>query len=94
MESESHKHTAQCEEIFARLSEYLDAELPVADCDHIKAHIEGCTPCVEFLESLKRSIALCRDFETRTTPAPLKAEVRENLLAAYRRMLAARGERP
>ena len=35
-----------CKEIFARLSEYLDAELPPDACADIEAHIAGCAPCV------------------------------------------------
>jgi anti-sigma factor RsiW len=76
--------------MFARLSEFLDAELPAESCEEIQAHIAGCAPCVEFVESLKRSIALCHEYEANAAPAPLKAEAREELLASYQKMLAAR----
>jgi len=83
-----------CKEIFARLSEYLDAELPPDACADIEAHIAGCAPCVEFVDSLKRSIALCRQFEPGELPAPLADKTRETLRAAYQKMLAGRARRP
>lgn len=81
---------ADCKAMFARLSEFLDAELPVESCEQIQAHIAGCAPCVNFVESLKRSIALCREYEDTAAPAPLKEEAREELLASYSKMLEAR----
>ena len=79
---------SDCKELFAALSEYLDADLPPADCAAIEAHIAGCAPCVEFVDSLKKSIALCRGAEATQTPQPLSDDVRAQLLAAYRRALA------
>ena len=38
-------------------SAYLDAELPPGDCAEIEKHIAGCPPCVEFVESLRKSVA-------------------------------------
>jgi anti-sigma factor (TIGR02949 family) len=83
----------ECKEIFAHLSEYLDAELPLEDCDQIRAHIAACGPCVEFVDSLKHSIELCHEFQVGANPPPLKAEVRDELLECYRKALAARSKR-
>jgi len=55
--------TLECKQIFAMLSEYLDQELPPTMCDQIGQHIEGCAPCVEFVKSLEKTIALCRETE-------------------------------
>ncbi len=72
-----------CQQIFALLSEYLDAELPPDLCEKLSGHIEGCAPCVAFVESLRKSVALCREFQPDTLPRPLADEVRENLRRAY-----------
>jgi len=74
------------------LSEYLDLELPPEACQHIEQHLAGCSPCVEFVESLRKTVALCRGYEPAAMPAPLSAEAREELEAAWRKMLAARRE--
>ena len=87
----THPHDPrECQEIFTRLSEYLDAELPAATCEDIEKHIAGCEPCIEFVSSLKKSIDLCRGYKTGEQPGPLPDAVRTELLAAYKRMLAAR----
>ncbi|MCE5309169.1 MAG: zf-HC2 domain-containing protein [Acidobacteriales bacterium] len=96
MEQSAHKHGLECKEIFAQLSAYLDAELPEATCEEIQAHITNCQPCVEFIDSLRRTVELCHGHASPERPAPLNEEAREKLLAAYREMIAARkrGEDP
>jgi RNA polymerase sigma-70 factor, ECF subfamily len=86
----SHQHTGNCQEIFAMLSAYLDLELPPDACREIEQHLAGCPPCIEFTESLRRTVELCRGYRPAELPAPLAREARERLEAAYRDMLAAR----
>ncbi|MEZ5402757.1 MAG: zf-HC2 domain-containing protein [Bryobacteraceae bacterium] len=74
----------ECRDVFARLSEYLDKDLPPDLCERIEAHIEGCAPCVEFVESLRKSTELCRQFLEQEKPGPLPEEMREQFLEAYR----------
>jgi anti-sigma factor RsiW len=80
----------ECKQVFARLSEYLDGELPADLCEQMNAHINGCAPCVEFVESLKKSIELTRGLELSAEPAPLTAEARERVRAAYASWLRSR----
>ena len=49
-ESMSQSAGADCKQIFALLSQYLDLELPPDACEKIEAHIAGCSPCVDFTE--------------------------------------------
>ncbi len=78
----------RCKEVFALLSEYLDVELPPEACQEIEAHIADCAPCVEFAESLKKTVALCREYEPSELPAPLGAQAKLELEEAYRKMRA------
>jgi len=87
---EVHQHNERCKEVFALLSDYLNLELPPEACQEIEAHIAGCAPCVEFAESLKKTVALCRKYEPSEPPRPLGDEAKTQLLEAYRKMLAAR----
>jgi predicted anti-sigma-YlaC factor YlaD len=84
-----HEH-GDCKEIFAMLSEYLDAELDPATCGEIEEHLKDCAPCIEFLNSLKRTVRLCSCCVPEEKPAPLTPEQKSRLLSAYRRSLAAR----
>jgi anti-sigma factor (TIGR02949 family) len=90
MAHEHEGHPESCKEVFARLSEYLDAELPPGSCEEIQKHLADCPPCIEFLESLKGTIGLCRDCEVSEPPEPIGSDRKEELRAAYRKFLAAR----
>ena len=84
---ESHERTEKCKEVFSLLSEYLNLELPADACQEIKTHLAGCPPCIEFAESLRKTIELCRDYRLTELPEPIGEEAREQLLEAYHRML-------
>jgi len=90
-EMESHQRTEKCKEIFSLLSEYLNLELPPGACQEIETHLAGCPPCIEFAESLRKTVELCRGYQPTELPEPMEKEAREQLLGAYRKMLAARG---
>jgi anti-sigma factor RsiW len=80
----------RCKEIFAVLSEYLDLELLPAACQELETHLEGCPPCIEFVESLRKSIDLCRQYSPTELPKPLSEDARHELQEAYEEMLSAR----
>jgi anti-sigma factor RsiW len=86
----SGRHGEDCRELFARLSEYLDEELTPEARREMEQHLCDCAPCVEFLDSLRRTIDLCRQFEPADAPQPLSREVNEQLLAALQHVLATR----
>jgi len=79
------KHPESCRDVFALLSEYLDAELPEGDCAELERHLAGCPPCIEFLNSLKKTVRLCHDCEPADAPPPLTELQRQQLLAAYQK---------
>lgn len=72
------------------LSEYLDGELPPATCAELDRHIRGCAPCVAFVESLRKSVRLCRGYLPEIEAPPLSEEGKHTLQDAYARLLAAR----
>jgi len=79
-----------CAEIFAKLSQFLDRELPPGACGDIEEHLRDCPECIRFVESLKRSVELCRQYGASRTPEPVPSEKLAELRAAYNRMLARR----
>jgi Putative zinc-finger len=85
-----HRHTENCKEVFALLSGYLNLELPTDACKEIEDHLAGCPPCVEFVDSLRKTIELCRQYCPIELPEPMATHAREELLNAYQKMLAAR----
>jgi len=69
----------QCRELFARLSEYLDGELDPGICDETDRHLENCSPCQEFLESLRRTVAILNRLPGEPIPAEMRHEMRRTL---------------
>jgi anti-sigma factor RsiW len=86
----AHEHSERCQEIFALLSQYLDLELPPDACQEIESHLSGCAPCIEFADSLRKTVDLCRRYQPAELPQPIGDEARSQLLSAYGKMLAAR----
>jgi predicted anti-sigma-YlaC factor YlaD len=80
-----------CSAIFALLSEYLDRELPEADCAELEQHIASCAPCVAFVDSLKKSVAMGQVYSPVAEPPTLAPETRQSLQDAYNQMLLKRG---
>lgn len=77
----AHRHgTPECREVFARLSEYLDAELDADLCRELDGHLDDCPPCQVFLDSLRRTVDRIRD----TDPGRLPPRLRAEILEAYR----------
>jgi RNA polymerase sigma-70 factor (ECF subfamily) len=73
-----------CKQIFAVLSEYLDAQLPAKNCRELERHLKGCRPCIAYLESLKTTVEACRRYKAPRAPA-LSKQVKAALLAALQR---------
>jgi anti-sigma factor RsiW len=89
-EMESNVRTEKCREVFSLLSEYLNLELPPDACQEMEAHIAGCPPCIEFADSLRKTVELCRHYQPTELPEPLGKNAREQLLEAYQKMLGGR----
>jgi hypothetical protein len=81
-----HQHTEKCREVFALLSRYIDLDLPGDACREIEQHIAGCAPCVEFTESLRKTVELCRGYQPQDLPRSLGEQAKTRLMDAYRRM--------
>jgi len=80
----AHGGTESCKEVFALLSQYIDLELPPDACEQIRHHLQGCPPCIDFAESLRSTVELCRKYEPSDLPKPLADEARAQLQRAWK----------
>jgi len=71
--------------ILARLSAYLDGEIPAAECATLKRHCRECSRCRTLVGGLCRAVGMCR----RAGAAPLPAVVRKRARQSVRRLLSA-----
>ncbi|MEP6538959.1 MAG: zf-HC2 domain-containing protein [Bryobacteraceae bacterium] len=79
-----------CNTIFSMLSEYVDQSLPPATCEEFERHIKDCATCVAFVESLRKSVRLCRDYRSEAEVPDISPAVKQSLKEAYERMVASR----
>jgi len=70
----NHKH---CLELFERLSEYLDNELDEITCQEIEQHIKECVPCFVCLQTLKRTVDLCKQTVDKPVPEVFSQKLSE-----------------
>jgi len=76
MTSDDHDHR-HCLEMFEKLSEYIDGELDHATCAEIQKHAADCVACFSCLETLKRTVALCKTVSDKPIPQNLSAKLKE-----------------
>ena len=57
------KRPAECRELFANLSDYVDGRLEPKTCDEMRSHIEACPACVAFLRDLRNAIDRCQKLD-------------------------------
>jgi len=73
------QHSEHCRELFAKLSEYLDRELDVKTRQEIERHVETCIKCNACLETLKRTIEICRHVKNEPIPELLSERLKKML---------------
>ena len=78
---------AECRDLFANLSEYLDGRVEPLTCQQMREHIEACPACVAFLRDLRTAIDHCRSLEI-PCDAAVAPRLRAILTREYLRMLA------
>ncbi|GAB4413462.1 MAG: hypothetical protein OHK0021_21320 [Bryobacter sp.] len=50
-----------CRQLFERLVTTLEAD--AASTAELREYLRDCEPCVEFIDSLEKTLALCRGYE-------------------------------
>ena len=70
----------KCEEMLARLNEYVDGEIDPAICAAFEKHLAGCNPCQIVIDNIRQTITLYKGGE----PYSLPVEFRDRLHAVLR----------
>jgi hypothetical protein len=70
----------ECRQIAELLGEYLEGTLPRATHDLIDFHIDGCAPCVAFLNTYRGTVNATR----KLTDVEIPPELKKRLLAVLK----------
>ncbi len=82
--SERHERSKLCVELAEKISEYLDEELPPELKLEVEAHVEGCSACEKFVDSVRRT----RDLAHLLPPLELPPERMREISDKVRRELS------
>ncbi len=81
-----------CARVFASLSAYIDAETRDEMCADLEQHLGECDACVDFLQSLRRTV---RRMEKQSPPGPAaRLQMRRAILKQYRAALKSAAKPP
>ena len=67
----------KCIAMFEKLSEYIDNELDDLTCQDIENHARDCIKCHTCLETLRRTIDLCQNMESKPVPEQYSLRLKE-----------------
>jgi anti-sigma factor RsiW len=70
----------ECRQIAELLGDYLDGSLPRATRELIDFHIDGCAPCVAFLNTYRGTVVAAR----KLPDVPIPSELKKRLLAVLK----------
>ncbi len=73
--------SADCRAVLARVSAYLDGDLPRPDCRAIERHCRTCDACAESLGALCRAVSICRKTARRQLPPVIRQRARQRIKA-------------
>jgi anti-sigma factor RsiW len=58
----------KCQEMLARLSEFVDGTLDPGICEEFEKHMAGCNPCQVVVDNIRKTITLYKDGEPYELP--------------------------
>ena len=68
-----------CKDAINLLLDFLDGEIPPEDAKHLREHLSGCAPCIDFLRTYKATPGLCRRALAQQMPQEVSARLTEYL---------------
>jgi RNA polymerase sigma-70 factor (ECF subfamily) len=65
-----------CPDVLMLFSQHLEGDIDPAVCATMEAHLAQCPRCRSTCESLRRTLAVCRQLPTPEVPASIAASIR------------------
>lgn len=65
----------ECAELMDLLVDYLEGDLDEPEVERLEFHLELCPPCVNFVESYRKTGKVCREALRQEMPNELKTKL-------------------
>ena len=70
-----------CKDAINLLLDYLEGEMPPEEAQHLREHLSGCAPCIDFLRTYRATPGLCKRALARQMPQEVSTKLTEFLRA-------------
>lgn len=74
-----------CREVIGLLADYIESVLGQEQVERLETHLAGCEPCLAYLRTYRRTIALTAESGRIAMPEEMKVRLRQLLLGALGR---------
>ncbi len=81
------RHGRDCRELVEQLSRFIDNDLPPAERQAVRRHLQRCPCCDDFVASLARTVRVCQEAGHVELPPAIRARA----VARIRQLIAAQG---
>ena len=68
-----------CKDSINLLMDYLDGDMEPEEAQHLREHLRGCAPCVDFLRTYKATPGLCKKAMAQRMPQEVAEKLTEFL---------------
>ena len=68
-----------CKDSINLLMDYLDGEMAPEEAQHLREHLRGCAPCVDFLRTYRATPGLCKKAMAQRMPQEVAEKLTEFL---------------
>jgi predicted anti-sigma-YlaC factor YlaD len=75
----------KCEDLIGELSDYLDGELEPELCKKLEKHLSGCGNCRLMVDTMKKTVQLCRDGSCEDLPEDLQQKLNQALAKKWKK---------
>ncbi|MGA9779478.1 MAG: anti-sigma factor family protein [Limisphaerales bacterium] len=69
----------KCEELLAKLNEYVDGTIDPAICKDFEQHMAGCNPCQVVVDNIRKTITLYKEGKPYELPVRFRERLHETL---------------
>ena len=68
-----------CKDSISLLMDYLDGDMAPEEAQHLREHLRGCAPCVDFLRTYRATPGLCKKALAHRMPQEMSSKLTEFL---------------
>ena len=74
-----------CKESIDALLNYLDRDMPADEAKALEDHLNGCSPCVEFVRQYRETSTICKKALAARMPTEVASKLKDFLRAKMKK---------